>query len=59
MIMVYFRTHLNFFSAVELSCLVFWLSELTDKMFVHYIILARLVRYSLQYLRPVILCFLI
>ena len=44
MIMVYFRTHLDF-SAVELSCSVLRLSELTDKMFVHNVILARLVRY--------------
>ena len=54
--MVYFRTHLDF-----LSCwteLFSFLSELTDKILLtKYLILPRLVRYFLQYFRPVMFCF--
>ena len=55
-IMVYFRTHLDFFSCW--TELLSFLSELTDKNLVtKYLILPRFVRHFLQYFRPVMFCF--
>ena len=54
--MVYFRTHLEF-SAVELNCLVFSPSWRIKISLTKYLILPRLVRYFLQYFRPVMFGF--